>query len=315
MYTQCCYVIMRFPETATDFEVKDPCLFHETFCHSVKLTRSLKLSVRGSITDLRDHVAAQQCQMYCTWVRTVKVKLYMVLSLFPEVITDCSVVTIRLSHVSLGMVNFRVYQCGNTLGAHVNVARHLTNQGECTEVTSLSQCDVILAFCPIVSRAGTDIEAALNQLPDSKPVVLVVLHHTFNSYETVPDSSRIVTSSNVILTVDCLFHESRGGLLDCTRNKAAVEEILNTLNINPKPKSVFSAAWKWPIRIFNFIKISFKRRPIETVCVFGGMCCVLFVWYWYCYNTHYFNNQIQHREHGHRGIIGNLTSKKGGKID
>ncbi len=33
-----------------------------------------------------------------------------------------------------------------------------------TEVHSVDDCDVILVFCPIVSRAGTDIDAALNEL-------------------------------------------------------------------------------------------------------------------------------------------------------
>ncbi|CAB1327665.1 unnamed protein product, partial [Coregonus sp. 'balchen'] len=67
-----------------------------------------------------------------------------------------------------------------------------------------------------------------------KYVILVVLHHTFSPDFTVPDSSRLVTRSDVKLTVDCLFHESQGGLLDCPRNDAAVRTILKRLNIQPK---------------------------------------------------------------------------------
>uniref|UniRef100_A0A674DAY5 Uncharacterized LOC115174763 n=1 Tax=Salmo trutta TaxID=8032 RepID=A0A674DAY5_SALTR len=103
------------------------------------------------------------------------------------------------------------------------------------------QSDVIMAFCPIVSRAGTDIEAALQQIPDGKDVILVVLHHVFNPDCTVPDSSRLVTRSDVILTVDCLFHESKGGLLNCPRNKAAVGNILNRLNMKPKVVHPYSS--------------------------------------------------------------------------
>ncbi len=33
-----------------------------------------------------------------------------------------------------------------------------------TETPSVEDCNVILVFCPIVSRAGTDIDAALNEL-------------------------------------------------------------------------------------------------------------------------------------------------------
>ncbi|XP_076866894.1 uncharacterized protein LOC143518341, partial [Brachyhypopomus gauderio] len=94
------------------------------------------------------------------------------------------------------------------------------------KVSTVEECDVILLFCPIVSRAGTDIEAALKILTDaaiSKPAVLVVLHHTFDPDRTVPDSSRSVTRKNMI-TVDCLFYEDQG-LLDCVKNKEALSRV------------------------------------------------------------------------------------------
>ncbi|CAB1342912.1 unnamed protein product [Coregonus sp. 'balchen'] len=122
---------------------------------------------------------------------------------------------------------------GNTLGSHEGITQQLTATTTGTEVTSQEESDVILVFCPIVSRAGTDIEAALQQIPVGKPVILVVLHHTFNPDYTVPDSSRLVTRGDVILTVDCLFHESKG-LLECHRNEEAVKEILKKLNIHPE---------------------------------------------------------------------------------
>jgi hypothetical protein len=166
---------------------------------------------------------------------------------------------------------------GKTMSSHNQFMRQLG--GGFTEVLSPAQSDIIMAFCPIVSRAGTDIEAALPQIPGSqtskyppklyyclfylhirvdldrtcikwlmtwinalslilltegKDVILVVLHHYFNPECTVPDSSRLVTRSDVILTVDCLFHESKGGLLNCPRNKAAVGNILNRLNRKPE---------------------------------------------------------------------------------
>uniref|UniRef100_A0A674DBC6 Uncharacterized LOC115174763 n=1 Tax=Salmo trutta TaxID=8032 RepID=A0A674DBC6_SALTR len=125
------------------------------------------------------------------------------------------------------MEKFFTILTGNTLGSHEEINRRLTKNG-LTKVTSSAESDVIMAFCPIVSRAGTDIEAALQQIPDGKPVILVVLHHTFNPDYTVPDSSRLVTRSDVILTVDCLFHESKG-LLECHHNEAAVTEIVNII--------------------------------------------------------------------------------------
>ncbi|XP_071186459.1 uncharacterized protein [Salvelinus alpinus] len=121
---------------------------------------------------------------------------------------------------------------GNTLDSHIQFMRQLNNTTRCfTEVKSPVESDVIMAFCPIVSRAGTDIEAVLPQIQTGKDVILVVLHHTFNPDYTVPDSSRLVTRSDVILTVDCLFHESQGGLLDCPHNDAAVKQIRQKLDM------------------------------------------------------------------------------------
>ncbi|XP_029613047.1 uncharacterized protein LOC115196392 isoform X5 [Salmo trutta] len=131
-------------------------------------------------------------------------------------------------------MKYYIVETGNTLDTHIQFMRQLNNTTRCfTEVESPVESDVIMAFCPIVSRAGTDIEAALKQIPTGKDVILVVLHHTFNPDYTVPDSSRLVTRSDVILTVDCLFHESQG-LLDCPHNDAAVSRVLKRLNIQPK---------------------------------------------------------------------------------
>ncbi|CDQ67722.1 unnamed protein product [Oncorhynchus mykiss] len=130
------------------------------------------------------------------------------------------------------MMRYYTITTGNTMDSHIQFMRQLG--GGFTEVMSPEQSDVIMSFCPIVSRAGTDIEAAQQQIPEGKDVILVVLHHFFNPDCTVPDSSRLVTRSDVILTVDCLFHESKGGLLNCPRNKTAVGNILNRLNRKPK---------------------------------------------------------------------------------
>eukprot|EP00063_Salmo_salar_P085875 XP_014060710.1 PREDICTED: uncharacterized protein LOC106607836 isoform X3 [Salmo salar] len=131
------------------------------------------------------------------------------------------------------MDKFFTVMTGNTLGSHKELINRLAAKRHLTEVTSLEESDVILAFCPIVSRAGTDVEAALQQIPAGKPVILVVLHHTFNPDYTVPDSSRRVTRGDVILTVDCLFHESKG-LLKCPRNEEAIRKILDRPEIQPK---------------------------------------------------------------------------------
>ncbi|XP_051751070.1 uncharacterized protein si:dkey-27p18.3 isoform X2 [Ctenopharyngodon idella] len=95
------------------------------------------------------------------------------------------------------------------------------------EVATVEESNIILIFCPIVSRTGTDIEAALNKFSystDTKLAVLVVLHHTFDPEKTVPDSSRCVTRTD-ILTVDCLFFEDKG-LLKCQKNSDAIDKVV-----------------------------------------------------------------------------------------
>ncbi|XP_071269440.1 uncharacterized protein [Salvelinus alpinus] len=138
------------------------------------------------------------------------------------------------------MDKFFTVVTGNTLGSHKELIHRLAAKRHLTEVMSLEESDVILAFCPIVSRAGTDVEAALQQIPvipslltAGKPVILVVLHHIFDPDYTVPDSSRLVTRGDVILTVDCLFHESKG-LPKCPRNEEAIRKIQERLNKWPK---------------------------------------------------------------------------------
>ncbi|KAG7460919.1 hypothetical protein MATL_G00204060, partial [Megalops atlanticus] len=125
-----------------------------------------------------------------------------------------------------------VVLAGNTLNVHKTFVARLRAKVHLTEVQNVEECDVILVFCPVSSRAGTDIDAALQKTPADKPAFLVMMHHTFDPNHTVPESNRHVTRSDV-LTVDCLFHETKG-LLSCARNDAAVYIILKTLNLQPR---------------------------------------------------------------------------------
>lgn len=57
---------------------------------------------------------------------------------------------------------------GNTLNIHEEILRRLRQRVQLTQVDKVDICDVIMAFVPIVSRGGTDIEAALRKIPESK---------------------------------------------------------------------------------------------------------------------------------------------------
>ncbi|XP_056603295.1 uncharacterized protein LOC130420176 isoform X3 [Triplophysa dalaica] len=129
---------------------------------------------------------------------------------------------------------------GKTNNSHKSFVDSLMNQvEELREVPTVDESDIVLVFCPIVSRAGTDIEAALKVFTDStasKLKVLVVLHHTFDPEKTVPDSSRCVNRTD-ILTVDCLFNEDTG-LLKCKRNDDAKDKVISWLIEQGKTKGV-----------------------------------------------------------------------------
>lgn len=54
---------------------------------------------------------------------------------------------------------------GNTLDSHKTILNDLTITPNLKEVFSLNESDVIIAFVPIVSRAGTDISTAMTRIP------------------------------------------------------------------------------------------------------------------------------------------------------
>ncbi|XP_037389081.1 uncharacterized protein LOC108415781 [Pygocentrus nattereri] len=128
-------------------------------------------------------------------------------------------------------VNYSDIVVGNALKSDQDFVSRLRETSPGLVRTSVEDSDVILVFCLIVSRAGTDIEAALLRLEaasGSKPVVLVVLHHTYDPDYTVPDSSRAVPRQRT-LTVDCLLHVDRG-LLRSWRNQAALDKVTDWIN-------------------------------------------------------------------------------------
>lgn len=60
---------------------------------------------------------------------------------------------------------YYIHIAGRTLKNHHEYIRNVFQQiPGLDEVTSVAECDVILVFCTVVSRAGTDIDAALNEL-------------------------------------------------------------------------------------------------------------------------------------------------------
>ncbi|KAJ3606846.1 hypothetical protein NHX12_026365 [Muraenolepis orangiensis] len=93
------------------------------------------------------------------------------------------------------------------------------------EVTSSDQCDYILAFCVISTRAGIDIQETKDKCPAGKPVILVLLHHTFDPEKSVFPGPGVTFWDSILLTVDLLFYEGR--LLDCPHNEQELQKVLD----------------------------------------------------------------------------------------
>uniref|UniRef100_A0A8C1QK97 AIG1-type G domain-containing protein n=1 Tax=Cyprinus carpio TaxID=7962 RepID=A0A8C1QK97_CYPCA len=130
-----------------------------------------------------------------------------------------------------------------------NVLQHISGLKELT----VEKCDAILVFCFIISRTGTDIDAALNELnalSESKPAVFIVLLHTIDPDKIVPDSSRYVTRVDT-LTVDCFFYEDEG-LFKCMKNYEALTRINQCLQpqtslhiVLQTVMALFSSTYEW----------------------------------------------------------------------
>ncbi|KAL3052144.1 hypothetical protein OYC64_004825 [Pagothenia borchgrevinki] len=117
--------------------------------------------------------------------------------------------------------NFYV-QAGGIKSAHQDVVEQLEGDGH-IQVFSPEESDFILVFCPTASRLNRDISATLDNLPDGKPTIMVVMHHTHDPDYDVNESKRSVDNPKVFLTVDFLYQESN--LLRCNHNKTSLLDV------------------------------------------------------------------------------------------
>ncbi|XP_053474274.1 uncharacterized protein LOC128603683 isoform X2 [Ictalurus furcatus] len=147
----------------------------------------------------------------------------------------------NIAHVFPGNKYF-ILSTGKTMNMDTTIIKHLKDQiPDLQEVSAVEESDFILVFCPVVSRTGTDIEAAVQKLRTisvTKPAFLVVLHHTFDPECVVPDSSRAVKRENTV-TVDCLFHEDQG-LLKCPKNDKSFATVTNHIQPPVPRQTLFS---------------------------------------------------------------------------
>ncbi|XP_042246619.1 uncharacterized protein si:ch211-245h14.1 isoform X2 [Thunnus maccoyii] len=94
-------------------------------------------------------------------------------------------------------------------------------------IESDQDSEIIIVFCTISSRVGTDVEAAMSKVKDNKPVILVLMHHSHEAKNTSP---RILTEyPQLVLKVSVFFHDTVHGLLKCHQNDNAASMIQNKL--------------------------------------------------------------------------------------
>lgn len=126
---------------------------------------------------------------------------------------------------------------GQTFGAHQVLLDKVKN----VETTrDLQESHVVIVFCPITSRVGSDVEAAMTDIKGScgqKPVILVLMHHTRDVEYSTDGKRWSDVYDNVVLDVHVLFHETKSGLLTCPKNDQAVAQIQKELQKHSK--------WMW----------------------------------------------------------------------
>ncbi|XP_073672486.1 uncharacterized protein [Garra rufa] len=124
------------------------------------------------------------------------------------------------------IVKVHPFVCGRTLDAHKQIFRQLRGVQE----SEYWDCQLILAFCPVVSRAGTDIEEALKKIPADKPTVLVTLHHTFKHDYACPSFNIGSSQGNLLEHVNVLFHDTSNGVFSCSTNDHAISKLQSVIN-------------------------------------------------------------------------------------
>ncbi|KAJ3611387.1 hypothetical protein NHX12_021403 [Muraenolepis orangiensis] len=120
---------------------------------------------------------------------------------------------------------------GTCLNADNEIVSKLKAKGQ-IEVKSSAQCDYILAFCPISTRPGIDIQETMAKCPGDKPVILVVLHHTFDPEKNISpqrmDSSHLFSLNKKLLLLNCLFYNHK--LLTCDHNCKEIHKVIDHLS-------------------------------------------------------------------------------------
>ncbi|MED6259629.1 hypothetical protein ATANTOWER_026751 [Ataeniobius toweri] len=128
---------------------------------------------------------------------------------------------------------------GETCGADVALMNQVKRKVKLEGTNQDGQC--LIVFCPITSRVGSDVEAAMQNIPSNKRIILVLMHHTRDGDYSTAGKSWSEDYPDIKLEVHVLYHESMQGLLTCSKNTEAVykmQEYFQQNGMNPRLRNV-----------------------------------------------------------------------------
>lgn len=134
-----------------------------------------------------------------------------------------------------GLIKYYKHHKEETLGVdqvllkQVNLKRQLIMESQ-----NQWDCDIIFIFCPIYSRVGADVEAAMTDWLDAKQIILVLMHHTHKASYSPSEKKWSDIYQNIILQLHLLFHDTVQGLLKCEKNDRAVYQLQKFLMLRSK---------------------------------------------------------------------------------
>lgn len=126
------------------------------------------------------------------------------------------------------LVKIHVVTSGETFGAHNDLLNQLGKKLVLLP-TDRQRKSITMLFCPITSRVGSDVEAAMSSVLGDQNVILVLMHHSRDETYSTAGTDWSEMYPNITLSVHVLFHETVPGLLPCSKNKKAVDKMQEVL--------------------------------------------------------------------------------------
>ncbi|KAM4529238.1 uncharacterized protein V3H82_027420 [Fundulus diaphanus] len=126
---------------------------------------------------------------------------------------------------------YKMVVSGQTFNAHNQILEKLKSSAQhlnLVETQSSEDCQIVFVFCPISSRTGTDVDAAMKMVTGDKPVILVLMHHAHEAKHVTPMGTWH-HNPKIVHHVNVFYHETMRGLIDCKENNGAISGIRTEL--------------------------------------------------------------------------------------